>query len=453
MSYDELNKIYGDLRTLNFNASMSEPRISQIIKQVFAHYLGVSDIFIPDENVIQKCLQHKEKTEIKGWSYVSLYACNSDNQLELVHDFKTIKIPRDIYSSVPQELKSEIPEEIDCHDYELTSRIQLLLNAKPEYKGFAEKLYSLLNSYNFRQYHFDSITDNGYFIFYLGICFASSEFSYPKNIIPIKLGLSLHQDNIVELAIFDTESEYEKICFTLNSKNISLFELSISLNSEEKVKQYLDRLNKTNEIIENNIAKSIIDLIKSNTDYKDLYSYRSKEIDFYPNYKSGDCVTQEKKTVKYIQFNTSDIEKWNNLIISESFQKLAQLIPDEILDRIYLRYKWFMDKNYNYYYKQVNPNKNKDYLRLSGTTIHNPIYNNAPNSTYTKQHSAGNNDQANIANNSPAAKQTNKKSNFSLKVAIKKLAPSLFGSLIGAGIVLTVSKVDLILTYIKNFIK
>ncbi len=51
-------------------------------------------------------------------------------------------------------------------------------------------------------------------------------------------------------------------------------------------------------------------------------------------------------------------------------------------------------------------------------TIHNPIYNYAPNSTYAKQHSSGN-DQTNIANNSPAVSQTNKESNFSLKVAIK----------------------------------
>lgn len=56
-----------------------------------------------------------------------------------------------------------------------------------------------------------------------------------------------------------------------------------------------------------------------------------------------------------------------------------------------------------------------------------------------------------IANNSPAVSQTNKESNFSLKVAIKKLVPSLFGSLIGTGLALTVSKINLILTYIKSF--
>lgn len=444
MRYNELNKTYDNLNTLNFSATMSEPRIAQIIKQVFAHYLGVSDSFIPDENVIQKCLPHKEKIDIRGWSYVSLYACNNDNQLELVRDFDRIKIPQSIINGAPCELKAQIPTEIDnCHDATVFQIRELLVN-KPEYTDFANKFDQFINAYSTRQYHFDSITDNGYFIFYLGICFAASETTYPKNIIPIKLGISLHKNDIVELAIFDTESEYEKICFTLNSKNIYLFELSTLINNEDDVKKYLEQVNRCKTYIQNTPACSIIDIIKVSDIYKDLYFYEQSEKEFRPNINSGDYLTKERKMVEYLQFNTSNIKKWNNLISSDNFQKLAQLIPDEILDRIYLRYKWFMDKNYNYYYKQVNPNKNKDYLRQSGTTIHNPIYNNAPNSTYTKQHSAGNNDQANIANNSPAAKQTNKKSNFSLKVAIKELAPSLFGSLIGTGIGLT---------YIKNFIK
>lgn len=73
-----------------------------------------------------------------------------------------------------------------------------------------------------------------------------------------------------------------------------------------------------------------------------------------------------------------------------------------------------MDKNYNYYYKQVNPKKDKAYLPQGGAIIHNPIYNYAPNSTYTKQHSSGN-DQTNIANNSSGITQKNNESNFTIK--------------------------------------
>lgn len=448
MRYYELNKTYEDLRTLNFYAAMLESKIAQIIKQVFANYLGVSDSFIPDENITQKCLPHNEKTEIKGWSYVSLYACNNENQLELVRDFDKIKIPMAMINEAPSELKAQIPTEIDnCHDATVFQIRESLFN-KPEYTDFANKFDQFINAYSTREYHFDSITDNGYFIFYLGICFASSERSYPKNIIPIKLGISLHKDDVVELAIFDTESEYEKICFTLNPRNINLFELSTLVNDDIKIKYYLEKLNGNKESMEHTFAKSIINLVTNNNDYQDLYSCHTKEVTFCPNYKSGDYLTKERKIVEYIQFNTSDIKKWKDLINSENFKKLAQLIPDEILDRICLRYKWFMDKNYNYYYKQVNPKKDKAYLPQSGAIIHNPIYNYAPKSTYTKQHSSGN-DQTNIANNSSGITQKNNESNFT----IKKLAPTLFGSIIGTGIALTISKISLILTYIKGFIK
>lgn len=279
MRYNELNKSYEDLRTLNFCATMSEPDVAQIIKHVFAHYLGVSDRFIPDDMFPQKCLSVGNVTEINGWSYVSLYACNKENKLELVRDFDKIKIPQSIIDKAPSELKSQIPPEINnCCD-NVIFQIRSWLFNKPEYTDFANQFDQFINTYASRQYHFDSVTNNGYFIFYLGICFASSERSYPKNIIPIKLGISLHQDDIVELAIFDTESEYEKVCFLLNLKNINAFELSTLINDTTEIKKYLEKLNLSNKQMIDTVMEPMIDLISTNDIYKNLYTCHSKEVE------------------------------------------------------------------------------------------------------------------------------------------------------------------------------
>lgn len=454
MRYNELNKSYEDLRTLNFCATMSEPNVAQIIKHVFAHYLGVSDCFIPDDMFPQKCIPVGNVTEINGWSYVSLYACNKENKLELVRDFDRIKIPQAIIDKAPSELKAQIPTEINTsYDYgKVIHQIRSWLFNKPEYADFANQFDQFINTYFSRQYYFDSVTNNGYFIFYLGICFASSERSYPKNIITIKLGISLHKDDIVELAIFDTKSEYEKVCFLLNLKNINAFELSTLINDTTEIKKYLERLNLSNKQGIDTVMEPMIDLISTNDIYKNLYTRHSKEVEYYPNHKKGDFITKERRIKEYIQFNVEDISKWINLINSEPFKKLSKLIPDDVLERMFLRYKWSIEKNYNYYYKQINLDKDKAYLRQGGTIIHKPIYNNASNSTYNKQHSMGD-DQNNIVNNSSSINQTNKKAKLSLTVLIKEVSPSIFGSFIGTGIVLTISKLDLIINYMTAIIK
>ncbi len=358
MLYNELNTKFQDLRASNFKAGYAEVGVAMLIKRVFANYLGVSDEFIADDSFIQPCVPYRDKTEISGWSYVSLYAYdNNDKQIKLVLDFEKIKIPREILNSAPDDIKVMLPTEITNGNSQDLSSVFDYIKSKPEYSDFGIKLSEFDRAYSLKQYHFDSVTNNGYFIFYLGICFAESENSVPKNIRTIKLGITLHKNNIVELAIFDTEAEYEKICFLLdNNKN------------------------------------------------------------------------------------------------SDDFQKAAHLIPDEVLERIFIRYKWFMEKDYNYYYKQINSIKDKAYFEESSKTvnIHQPNYIYATNSTANVEQNRKGDNQINNATNSTGVVQSNKKTNLRFNVAIKKLAPSIFGSAIGTGIILNISKLNIVFKHIYS---
>jgi hypothetical protein len=453
MRYNELNTKFEDLRASNFNAGYAEVGVTMLIKRVFANYLGVSDeLFIADDSFIQPCVPYRDKTEISGWSYVSLYAYdNNDKQIKLVLDFEKIKIPREILNSAPDDIKVMLPTEITNGNSQDLSRVFDYIKSKPEYSDFGIKLSEFDRAYSLKQYHFDSVTNNGYFIFYLGICFAESENSVPKNIRTIKLGITLHKNNIVELAIFDAEAEFEKICFLLDSKKIGLFNLLLLNNDEEKIKQYLEQLNKSKEYWYTD-AKSIKDFITSNDIYKNLYSIHSKEMDFYPNFRTGDSSTKEKKSVEYIQFDVSNIKSWVELINSDDFQKAAHLMPDEVLERIFIRYKWFMEKDYNYYYKQINSIKDKAYFEGSSKimNIHQPNYIYATNSTANVEQNRKGDNQINNATNSTGVVQSNKKTNLRFNVAIKKLAPSIFGSAIGTGIILNISKLNIVFKHIYS---
>lgn len=399
--YDGLNELIETSKVTNWAAKIQESRIANFFARAFSEYIQIEDFFSPDDLVENHGTDRKP---VYGWSFVELYAYDqTDKKLLLVRNSSTLRIPDELYKKIPSELQEKVPQIINLDDYNKLTFLFESLKSINDSKT-QEEFDNFFKENGKRELYFDSETENGYFIFYLGLTFPKILAQHPKTNIYVKLGITIHLNNIVELAIFDSVKDYEKICFFLGDP--IFFDLLKYRNKPDELKKHLQQLSSHNKFTTDNSLSKYIEKLP---DSKKLYRIQTESLKRVLDHNNKRLEKPQIEQKEVMHYLTKDITAWQALLNSASFKEKAFLIPEVILYRIYLRYRWCIEKNFDYYFKQINSNE-KVYLQDGDTNI---IYNNSI---------VNNSSILNKVNQSISSKYEQKIVNFFVNLTIKQIA-------------------------------